>query len=203
MTKKQLRRIVREAVERKLRALNEATAHKVGDTVVSSVDAQGLKKGQKYTVIAIEHGVGGTVMYGVQPVTGGEQLWIRNGHLVLQSVNNEVVVEADEAMPELPERQRGRVGVSRDLYELDGLDLVLFARRVMDLGDTVAEQLADILSGSYDDINPNDLDMIEEELGGINGDIDEAIKDARNYIDQGDEEDEDDGSWAYAAKVNR
>lgn len=206
VTKQQLQRLIDEEFSRALQArrkLSEATAHKVGDTVVSNVDAQGLKKGQQYTVTGIERGKWGTVMYGVQPVTGGEQLWIGNGHLLLQSVKDESVVEADGELPELDERKRGRVGVSSDLYELTGLDLVDFARTVMNLGDAVVEQLADILSGSYDDINPNALDMIEEELGGINSDIDEAIKDARNYIGQGGEEDEDDGSWAYAAKVNR
>jgi hypothetical protein len=44
--------------------------------------------------------------------------------------------------------------------------------------------------------------MIEEELGGVNSDIDEAIQAAREHLEQGGE-DEDDGSWAYAAKVNR
>lgn len=71
--------------ERRKRALKE-TAHKVGDTVVSNVDAQGLKKGQQYTVVDVEHGKWGTVMYGVQPISGGEQLWIGNGHLLLNKV---------------------------------------------------------------------------------------------------------------------
>jgi hypothetical protein len=206
VTKQQLQQLIDEefsrAIEKRKRSsLQERTAHKVGDTVRSTVDAQGMKKGQEYKVVDVEHGKWGTVMYGIQPATGGEQLWIGNGHLLLEPVASDVS-EADGMPPELDERHRGRVGVSSDLYELTGLDLVDFARTVMNLGDAVVEQLADILSGSYDDINPNALDMIEEELGGVNSDIDEAIQAAREHLEQGGE-DEDDGSWAYAAKVNR
>ena len=61
-------------------------AHEVGDTVVSNTNHQGLKSGQQYTVVDVEHGPFGTVMYGVQPVSGGEQLWIANGHLLLEPV---------------------------------------------------------------------------------------------------------------------
>lgn len=96
ITKQQLQQLIDEefsrAVERRrLKALNESTAHEVGAKVRSTVDTQGLKKGQEYTVVDTEHGPFGTVMYGVQPVTGGKQLWIANGHLLLQPVE-----QADE-----------------------------------------------------------------------------------------------------------
>ena len=88
VTKQQLQQLIDEEFSRALqerRRLQE-TAHQEGDRVVSNVDAQGLKKGQEYVVVGIEHGKWGTVMYGVQPVTGGETLWIGNGHLLLNSV---------------------------------------------------------------------------------------------------------------------
>lgn len=91
VTREQLQQLIDEeysrAVERRrLKALNESSAHKKGDTVRSNVNAQGLKKGAEYTVVDVEHGPFGTVMYGVQPSTGGEQLWIANGHLLLDPV---------------------------------------------------------------------------------------------------------------------
>lgn len=91
VTREQLQRLIDEEFSRALqarrkKALKEVTAHGEGDRVVSNVDAQGLKKGQEYVIVGIEHGKWGTVMYGVQPVTGGKTLWIGNGHLLLNKV---------------------------------------------------------------------------------------------------------------------
>lgn len=90
VTREQLQMLIDEEFSRALqdrrRRLNEATAHGEGDRVVSNVDAQGLKKGQEYVIVGIEHGKWGTVMYGVQPVTGGKTMWIGNGHLLLNKV---------------------------------------------------------------------------------------------------------------------
>lgn len=91
VTREQLQQLIDEefsrALERRrLKKLNEVSAHKKGDTVRSNTDHQGLKKGAEYTVVDVEHGPFGTVMYGVQPATGGKQLWIANGHLLLDPV---------------------------------------------------------------------------------------------------------------------
>jgi hypothetical protein len=61
------------------------------------------------------------------------------------------------------------------------------------LGDAVVEQLFDILSGDYRDVNPAVIDVIDKELGGINRDIDEAIQDAREYFHEDMDHDDYDG----------
>jgi hypothetical protein len=64
------------------------TAHNVGDVVVANTDAQGLTKGERYTVQAIEQGAFGIVQYqvqlfGVRGAAYTPKLWIGNGHIVL------------------------------------------------------------------------------------------------------------------------
>jgi hypothetical protein len=46
-------------------------------------------------------------------------------------------------------------------------DLIRFAKKYEDLGNAVQEQLDDIVSYDYDDLNPNAVRLIEEFLTGV------------------------------------
>ncbi|MGO8685429.1 MAG: hypothetical protein ACLQUT_12750 [Thermoleophilia bacterium] len=46
-------------------------------------------------------------------------------------------------------------------------DLIRFAKKYQDLGNAVQEQLDDIVSYDYDDLNPNAVRMIEDFLTGV------------------------------------
>ena len=141
ITKQKLQQLINEEYSRVLQARRKQAlseiAHKVGDTVVSNVDAQGLKKGQQYKVIDIEHGNWGTVTYGVQPVTGGKQLWIGNGHLLLNRVAGST---AESVSPKLTE-ERVHPRYRQELNECSAKALLTFAKVYMNLGDAVTEQL--------------------------------------------------------------
>ena len=103
---------------------------------------------------------------------------------------------------------------SHDLYELEAYELIRFAKAYRDLGDAVTDQLDTILDGAEDDFhaetNSNAIKMIEDELGGINEEIDEAVKAYNEWwessgktgdTDRG-REDDDDGTYAAAARAN-
>lgn len=53
--------------------------------------------------------------------------------------------------------------------------LIRFAKAYAGLGDAVTEQLDDLLSGDFDGINPNAVELIRDRLGGMNSEIDEAV----------------------------
>jgi hypothetical protein len=196
ITRQQLQQLINEEFSRVIRERRRRslTAYKVGDVVRSTVDAQGMKKGQEYKVVDVKHGKWGTVIYGIKPVAGAddELLWIGNGHLLLEPVDSDAFDVAVNESSKLYERHRSR-GALHDLYELSGLDLVDFALMLTSLGDAVVEQLFDILSGDYRDVNPAVIDVIDKELGGINRDIDEAIQDFREYLQFEDMDHDDDG----------
>lgn len=59
---------------------------KVGDTLQSNVNAQGLVKGQNYTVVDFDPGMMGTVRYLVKSPSGKE-FWIGNAHLLTTKVS--------------------------------------------------------------------------------------------------------------------
>jgi len=61
------------------------TAHKVGDRVRSNVDAQGMRRGESFEVVAVSHGYFGIVVYRVR-AEDGRELDVGNGHLLLERV---------------------------------------------------------------------------------------------------------------------
>ena len=64
------------------------TAFQVGDRVRSTVDTQHLKRGNEYTVIAIQERrlfCGNFVTYTLRDETDGLRFNVVNGHLLLQS----------------------------------------------------------------------------------------------------------------------
>lgn len=62
------------------------TRFTVGQAVVSNTNAQGLGKGESYTVVKVDERhtfAGNFVTYWVKSLVGGEVLPVGNGHLVL------------------------------------------------------------------------------------------------------------------------
>lgn len=73
-----------------------------------------------------------------------------------------------------------RIKRSVATYDVDVFDLVVFAKAYADLGSAVQEQLNDILSDPQNaDVNPNAVKLIDDKLGGMNDEIDAAIKEWR------------------------
>jgi hypothetical protein len=72
------------------------------------------------------------------------------------------------------------------LYETDSADLLDFAKRWASLGDSVAEQVAQVVDdaraaaglGSADqEVNPNAIKLARERLQGLNEELDQAFED--------------------------
>jgi len=66
--------------------------HSVGDVVVSGVDAQKLKKGERYIITGSElsgHGMMSYRVYYVEPEDGGPECTVINGDLLLRSTKPE------------------------------------------------------------------------------------------------------------------
>lgn len=69
----------------------DATAFNIGDKVVSNITAQGLVKGNKYSIVDIDQNFtpfGNFVSYKVKG--DGKEFWVNNGHLLLSKTNDEV-----------------------------------------------------------------------------------------------------------------
>lgn len=60
-------------------------AHSVGDRVRSNVDAQGMRRGGLFEVVAVVSGFLGIVTYLVR-AEDGRELEVGNGHLLLERV---------------------------------------------------------------------------------------------------------------------
>lgn len=62
------------------------------------------------------------------------------------------------------------------LYETDAGDLIDFAQRWAELGDAVAEQVADIVNDpNTDEVNPAAIELARSRLQGLNQGIDLAM----------------------------
>ena len=65
------------------------------------------------------------------------------------------------------------------LWSISADELISFAEAYSSLGDAVTEQLKDILESGADtdpdNVNPNAVEMIVRELGGLNEEIDESL----------------------------
>jgi hypothetical protein len=71
------------------------------------------------------------------------------------------------------------------LHEIDAGDLIDFARRWADVGDAVAEQVAQVVDDPRAaagfrradlEVNPNAIELAKERIGGLNEQIDMAIE---------------------------
>lgn len=127
-----------------------------------------------------------------------------------QLIDEEFSRALERRKKRLTERFHG--GGSGEMYEMDAVELIEFAKAYAALGDAVTEQLDTILDGNERDFpaqtNSNAIKMIEDELGGINEEIDTAIQayndwwESKGKMGDEDEDEEDDGTWAAAARAN-
>lgn len=126
----------------------------------------------------------------------------------LQQLIDEEFSRALEKRKQRLSEARGRFHGSQELREMEAYELLEFAKAYAGLGNAVQDQLHDIMDDPQSDVNPNAIDLIKERLGGANEEIDSAIQAYEEYQTgepggERDDEDEDDGSLAYAAKVNK
>lgn len=66
------------------------TAFQVNDIIRASYTAQRLSAGKEYRVVEISENptpFGNFVSYLLEPIDGGERIWIGNAHLLLSKVN--------------------------------------------------------------------------------------------------------------------
>jgi hypothetical protein len=88
---------------------DEMTTFEMGQEVVSTVDAQGLKKGRKYRVtdIAAKTNLCGTfTSYMLADVETGAQVgWVGNGHLVLKLPEYAIEAHGVKGMKSTPWRK--------------------------------------------------------------------------------------------------
>lgn len=89
-----------------------------------------------------------------------------------------------------------------DSEVVDSALLIEFADAWASLGDAVRDQVRDVMADpTVADVNPNALILAQERIGQWHEDIDEAIDEALVHAG-GLDDDEDDGSLEYAARVN-
>jgi len=86
-----------------------------------------------------------------------------------------------------------------ELYGFSSYELINFAKKYAGMGDAVCEQLDDLLDDPSANLNSNAVDLIKEELGGLNEEIDDAIEawleENKPHSDEEEEPVVDDGSW--------
>jgi hypothetical protein len=69
-----------------------------------------------------------------------------------------------------------------NLYDVEVSELIGFCKAYASMGNAIQEQLDDILDNSdNDDVNPNAIRVIEQDLGGMNQEIDNAIAAYNEY----------------------
>ena len=62
------------------------------------------------------------------------------------------------------------------LYDIDASELLDFAKSYASLGNAIQEQLEELLDSQEDaGVNPNAVAVMEDRLGGMNAEIDEAL----------------------------
>lgn len=57
-----------------------------------------------------------------------------------------------------------------------------FANRYAQLGSAVTDQLADVLDGELEEVNPNAIKLIVEQLTGFYPDLDKLLKEALEEV---------------------
>lgn len=84
---------------------------------------------------------------------------------------------------------------------IDSAQLIEFADLWASLGNAIQDQVKAVMDDSSAEVNPNALEEAQRTIGSWHQDIDVALAEALDRPE--DDADEDDGSWAYAQKVNR
>ena len=63
-------------------------------------------------------------------------------------------------------------------------ELLKFAKKYSDLGDSIQEQLDDIMDDNFDDVNPNALSVMIRSIKGYDDQIDEALQEALEHCSE-------------------
>lgn len=90
---------------------------------------------------------------------------------------------------------------AHDLNGVSAEALLAFAKAYRSMGDAVTEQLWKLMDDPDANLNSNAVELIKQTLGGCNEEIDQAIA-AWEEHRGGEFDPEDDGSLAFAAKIN-
>lgn len=94
-----------------------------GDSFTASADAQGLKKGESYTIVDVEVDTahsgpwGNIVNYKVQPVAGGAAVWVGNLQLLASKVSKDSKTKDQIAELESQKEEAKKKGYGTDAYD--------------------------------------------------------------------------------------
>ena len=82
-------------------------------------------------------------------------------------------------------------------------DLMFFAKKYAKLTREDRKNLDLIMDGRGEGVTPEEIEDLQRGIGGCNEEIDEYLADALNTSAINPYEDEDDGSWEAAERINR
>lgn len=70
------------------------------------------------------------------------------------------------------------------MHELTTARVLEFAERYRDLGEAVTRQVRPLLRGEFEELNPAAVELIADRLGGYLEDLDDALEDWRDRVDE-------------------
>jgi hypothetical protein len=80
-------------------------------------------------------------------------------------------------------------------------DLLYFAKKYASLPNDMRRNLDLILDGRGESVTAEEVEELQDQLGGHNDELDQYLEEAHKAAQMYD--DEDDGTWAAAVRVNR
>jgi hypothetical protein len=111
----------------------------------------------------------------------------------------------EEISSALLERQNRRLlEDAMDPAEFDSIsmdDLLYFAKKYASLPGTMRRNLDLILDGRGESVTAEEVEELQDQLGGHNDELDQYLEEAHKTAQTDD--DDDDGSWAAAVRANR
>jgi hypothetical protein len=112
----------------------------------------------------------------------------------------------EEISSALLERQNRRLLEDvMDPAEFDSIsmdDLLYFAKKYASLDDAMRRNLDLILDGRGESVTAEEVEELQDQLGGHNDELDQYLKEAHKTA-QTDDDDDDDGTYAAAYRANR
>lgn len=82
-------------------------------------------------------------------------------------------------------------------------DLMFFAKKYANLTREDRRNLDLIMDGRGEGVTPEEIEDLQDGIGECNDELDEYLADALNASAMHPYEDEDDGSWEAAERINR
>lgn len=111
----------------------------------------------------------------------------------------------EEISAALLERQNRRLleSVDDDSPSISMDDLIHFAKKYAGLTREDRRNLDLIMDGRGEGVTPEEIQDLQSALGGENEELDSYLKDALEASAMYSDEDEDDGTWSAAVRMNR